>query len=154
MNQENQNNKLNNLFIHDLYDNVGRAKRTLNNILESIEERKEEEGVSVTDNIILEITIEEIATSILDITHGYHEVGDSRGRASRLMEDIKEELEYSINSTLPYETTPLISFEYTEYENSMSEIIDLRINKKDIKESEHYNNVLDFLVKKIYIRGF
>lgn len=151
MNQENQNNKLNNLFIHDLFDNVGRAKRTLNNILESIEERKEEEGV--TESIVFEITIEHIAESILWILYNT-DTGDSRGRASILIENIKDELAYSINSTIPYETTPLRSIEYMAYDDSMSEIIDLYLNNKDITKSEHYNNVLDFLVKKIFIRGF
>ena len=149
MNQENQNNKLNNLFIYDLYDNVGVAKRTLNNILESIEERREEEVI--TDNIIFEITIQEIATCILDITYNGDE---SHRKINEQIENIKSELEYSINSTLPYETTPLRSIEYMAYDDSMSEIIELDLNNKDITKSEHYNNVLNFLVKKIYIRGF
>ena len=67
------------------------------------------------------------------------------------IENIKSELEYSINGTVEDSTLPH-SIEYMAYYDSMSEIIN---NKdKDIKESEHYNNVLDFLVKKICIRGF
>ncbi|MGL6107571.1 hypothetical protein [Romboutsia sp.] len=154
MNQESQNSKLNNFFTYDLYDNVGRAKRVLQNIIESFEERKEEEKEeeSITDSIILyEITIEEIASDILDIT--YHRDPSDR-KYHEQIENIKSELEYSINSRVPYETTPLRSIEYMAYDDAMSEIIDLHLNNKDITKSEHYNNVLDFLVKKIYIRGF
>lgn len=147
MNQENQTN---NQFIYDLYDNIGTAKRTLNNILESIEEKTQTEE-DVTDSIVFEITIEEIASNILWISHDTDTGGD---RASRLIEYIKDELAYSFNRTLPYESTPPTrSIEYIEYNNSISEIIDLYLNDRDITKSEHYNNVLHFLVKKIYIRG-
>jgi len=156
MNQENQTN---NQFIYDLYDNIGRAKRALTNILETIEERTEEEDITdlQKEAITIEITIEEIASNILDISYiDISYISDSSHRkCNELMSSIQSELEHSLMLSLPYEAEGLnkMSVEYVRYANSIDEIIDLYKEDKDITKSEHYNNVLHFLVKKIYIRG-
>jgi len=149
MNQEHQPN---NQFIYDLYDNIGRAKRALHNIFETIEERREEEGEDITDDILRAITIEEIASNILDISYISNA---SHRQCNEIMEDIKSQLEYLLMESLPYETEVhnKMSVEYVRYANSINELFNLDKENKDITKSEHYNNILHFLIKKIYIRG-
>lgn len=146
------------IFIYDLYDYINHGKRILNDILESIEERTKEGDV--TDSIVFDITIEAISQKILWITYnndGCNNESDElieNIKNELLIERIKNELLYSLNSTLPYEgDTPIRSIEYINYDKSMSYIIDLYLNDKDITKSEYYDDVLYFLIKKTYIRG-
>lgn len=150
MTQENQNNELNNLFIHDLYDNLGRVKRLLNEILEEYEERKEEERKEDVDMLLYEVTIHKITHEILNITYGFCD-----HQKAEQIEKIESEIKFSISDRfVGYNETKQFSFPYRAYDIAMSEIIDLYLNDKDIKKSEDYNTVLDFLVKILYIRGY
>ncbi len=156
MTQENQNNELNNLFIHDLYDNLGRVKRVLNDILEEYTERKEEEEEEEeeVDMLLYEVTIHKITHEILNITYGYraHSCDHQKGEQ---IENIESEIKFSISDRfVGYNETKQFSFPYRAYDIAMSKIIDLYLNDKDIKKSEDYSTVLDFLVKTLYIRGY